>query len=367
MTLLDAPTVPRGAVPRPIASAEEIIDEARAGRMVILADDEGRDSEGGLVVPAQMASADAVNFMATHGRGLICLALTETRGGQLGLAPMVKARGAGRDTAFTGSIEAAHGVTTGISAADRARTVAVAIDADMGPEAIVSPGHVFPLIARPGGVLAYPGRAEAAVDIARLAGLNPSGVVCEILRDDGRMARRADLLALAERHGLKVGTIGDLVAYRRRHDHLMEKVHEAPFTSDQGGEWRVLTYRNGIDLSEVVVLQKGAVQPGRPTLARVHVTSLLDDLLGRSGGRNRLLQRAMAEIAEARAGVIVVLPHQPAADLEPDVVHRAYSVGAQVLADLGVRDLVLLSGERHAPVDLAEFGLNVIGNWPIRA
>ena len=356
-----------------ISSAEEIIDEARNGRMFILVDDEDRENEGDLVIPAQMATPDAINFMATHGRGLICLALGRDRIDQLGLTPMAQVNGTRHETAFTTSIEAAQGVTTGISAADRARTIAVAIDAAKGPEHIVTPGHVFPLIARPGGVLVRAGHTEAAVDVSRLAGLNHSGVICEIMREDGEMARLPDLLRFAEHHGLKIGTIRDLISYRRRHDHLVEKIREACFTSDYGGDWRILTYRNRIDLTEAFVLQKGDIVPGRPTLARVHVVSALDDMLGRSGDRKRLLQRAMVEIGEEGAGVIVLLPHQkplmsdPVVEGDNDTDIRAYGFGAQILADIGVHDMVLLSNSHHMPVALAGYGLEIVGQRDIRS
>src|SRR5579875_2057224 len=252
-----------------LSAPEELIDEARNGRMFILVDDEDRENEGDLVIPAQMATPDAINFMATHGRGLICLALTKQRVDQLGLDLMSRKNGTRHETAFTVSIEARDGVTTGISAADRARTIAVAIDAAKGADEIVTPGHVFPLVAREGGVLVRAGHTEAAVDVARLAGLNPSGVICEIMNEDGTMARLDDLIAFAQRHALKIGTIRDLIAYRRRHDHLVERVSEAPFQCDYGGDWKLLTYRNKIDGRLSYVLQKGHVVPGEPTLARV--------------------------------------------------------------------------------------------------
>ncbi len=218
-----------------LSTPEELIEEARNGRMIILVDDEDRENEGDLVIPAQMATPDAINFMARYGRGLICLAMTGERIQQLGLEPMTRANGTRHGTAFTVSIEAKEGVSTGISAADRARTVAAAIDSANGPDTIVSPGHVFPLIARDGGVLVRTGHTEAAVDIARLAGLNPSGVICEIMKDDGTMARLDDLVGFAEFHNLKLGTIRDLIAYRRRYDHLVEKRTEAEFESRWGG------------------------------------------------------------------------------------------------------------------------------------
>ncbi len=217
-----------------LSTTEEIIDEAKNGRMFILVDDEDRENEGDLVIPAQMATPSAINFMATHGKGLICLALAKERVDQLGLDLMSRHNGTRHETAFTVSIEARDGVTTGISAGDRARTVAVAIDASKDKAHIVTPGHVFPLIARPGGVLVRAGHTEAAVDVSRLAGLNPSGVICEIMHEDGTMARLDDLVSFAQLHGLKIGTIRDLIAYRRRHDHNVEKVAEAKFESQLG-------------------------------------------------------------------------------------------------------------------------------------
>src|ERR687890_1134855 len=227
-----------------LVGTEAIIDEARNGRMFILVDDDDRENEGDLVIPGQMATPDAVNFMARHGRGLICLALTKERADQLGLEPMTRTNRSRNETAFTVSIEAREGISTGISAADRARTVAVAIDAANGPDALVSPGHVFPLVARPGGVLVRAGHTEAAVDVARLAGLNPSGVICEIMREDGAMARLDDLMDFARTHGLKIGTIRDLIAYRLKKDHLVERVAASSFTASSGAQWQAQVFRD---------------------------------------------------------------------------------------------------------------------------
>lgn len=349
---------------------EEIIEEARNGRMFILVDDEDRENEGDLIIPAQMATPDAINFMATHGRGLICLTLTKSRVEQLGLELMSRANGTRHETAFTTSIEAREGVTTGISAADRARTVSVAIDASKGKDDIVTPGHVFPLIARDGGVLVRAGHTEAAVDISRLAGLNPSGVICEIMKDDGTMARMDDLVAFARLHGLKMGTIRDLIAYRRRNDHLVECVAEAPFASDYGGDWRLLSYVNRIDGSQHLVLQKGKVRPDVPTLVRMHSISIFSDTLGQPGPRKRLLQRCMHQIGEVGAGVIVLLMPQLATGLtdmvkaggkrpEPDL--RDYGIGAQILADLGIHDMILLTNAHRNIIALEGYGINVVG------
>src|SRR5438309_6834341 len=257
-----------------LVGPEEIINEARNGRMFILVDDESRENEGDLVIPAQMATPDAVNFMARHGRGLICLALTKDRAEQLSLEPMTRTNRSRMETAFTVSIEAREGITTGISAADRARTIAVAIDANHGPEAIVSPGHVFPLIARPGGVLIRAGHTEAAVDVSRLAGLNPSGVICEIMREDGTMARMDDLVAFAQRHGLKIGTIRDLIAYRLKKDHLVVQRAEAQFESRWGGTWTAKAFLNKALGTETVALVKGPIDPSKPILVRMHQLSL---------------------------------------------------------------------------------------------
>src|SRR6476620_674645 len=279
-----------------LVGTEAIINEARNGRMFILGDDEGRENEGDLVIPAQMATPDAVNFMARHGRGLICLALTKDRADQLGLEPMTRTNRSRNETAFTVSIEAKDSISTGISAADRARTIAVAIDASNGPDAIVSPGHVFPLIARPGGVLVRAGHTEAAVDVSRLAGLNPSGVICEIMREDGTMARLDDLMDFARAHGLKIGTIRDLIAYRLKKDHLVEKVATAPFTASSGAQWQAQVFRDKASGEEQLALVHGTLDPTRPALVRMHSLDLFADVLGEASPRSDLLQRSMRMI-----------------------------------------------------------------------
>ncbi len=361
-----------------MASAEQIIDEARNGRMFILVDDEDRENEGDLVIPAQMATPDAINFMAKHGRGLVCLALTRERVDQLGLQPMSRTNGTRLETAFTTSIEARDGVTTGISAADRARTVSVAIDAGKGPEHIVSPGHVFPLIARDGGVLVRAGHTEAAVDVARLAGLNPSGVICEIMREDGAMARMDDLFAFARLHGLRIGTIRDLIAYRLRKDRIVEMTAEAQFESRWGGTWTARTFLNKASGVEQVALVKGKVDPGKPTLVRMHALSIVPDVFAEEGARGGLLEGAMKAIAAEGAGVIVVI-NRPMPDAlsqalrvraggsaPPDKEQlRDYGVGAQILAELGVHDMVLLTNSHHTPVALGGYGLAIVGERPI--
>lgn len=361
-----------------LSSPEEIINEARNGRMFILVDDEDRENEGDLVIPAQMATPDAINFMARYGRGLICLAMTKARVDQLGLQPMSRRNGTSMGTAFTVSIEAKEGVTTGISAADRARTVAVAIDATKGPADIVSPGHVFPLVAREGGVLLRAGHTEAAVDVSRLAGLNPSGVICEIMKDDGTMARLDDLVAFAQLHNLKIGTIRDLIAYRHRHDHLVERRAETSFTSRWGGEWRVMTFWNKAAGTEQIALMKGRVNPDKPTLVRMHAMSPFGDLFGEQGRRGRLLQRSMEIIGEEGAGVIVVI-NKPRADSFTMAVERKagvrsesdmeelrdYGSGAMILTELGVGEMVLLTNTHHTLVGLDGYGLSIVGEREI--
>ena len=351
---------------------EEIIDEARNGRMFILVDDEDRENEGDLIIPAQMATPQAINFMATHGRGLICLTLTGDRIEQLGLELMSRNNGTRHETAFTVSIEAREGVTTGISAADRARTVSVAIDGTKSRDDIVTPGHIFPLRARDGGVLVRTGHTEAAVDISRLAGLNPSGVICEIMRDDGTMARLDDLVTFARMHDLKIGTIRDLIEYRRRHDHLVECIAEAPFVSDYGGDWISKTYRNKVDGTVHVALQKGRVIPDQPTLVRMHGMSIFDDMLGAPGPRKRTLQRAMEEVGRAGAGVIVLLmPESPdefareLAGQRRTMDLRSYGIGAQILSDLGVHDMILLTNSHRHVVAIEGYGLSIVGEQPI--
>ena len=363
-----------------ISSIEEIIDEARNGRMFILVDDADRENEGDLVVPAQMATPDAINFMARYGRGLICLALSKRRVDQLGLKLMSRNNGTRHETAFTTSIEARDGVTTGISAADRARTVAVAIDAGKGAEEIVTPGHVFPLVARDGGVLVRAGHTEAAVDVARLAGLNPSGVICEIMNDDGTMSRMDDLVAFAQLHNLKIGTIRDLIAYRRRNDHLVEQRSELPFISRWGGEWTAMTFLNKVTGEETLAMKKGLIDPAVPTLVRMHTMLVLADTFGELNERSGLLSRSMEMIAEAGAGVIVMI-NRSAPDMvsrmmrlrsegkvvgAPEVEElRDYGIGAQILSELGVQEMVLLTNSHHTLVGLSGYGLSVVGERPI--
>jgi 3,4-dihydroxy 2-butanone 4-phosphate synthase/GTP cyclohydrolase II len=373
-----------------LSKIEDIIEDARNGRMFILVDDEDRENEGDLVIPAQMATPEVINFMAKHGRGLICLALLRARCEKLGLKLMSAENRSRHQTAFTASIEAREGVTTGISASDRARTVAVAIDPEKGAKDIVSPGHVFPLIARDGGVLVRAGHTEAAVDIARLAGLNPSGVICEIMNDDGTMARLPDLIKFAQFHGLKVATIADLIAYRRRHDRLVERTIETTLDSRYGGSFRMYVYVNVAAYAEHIALLKGDISGSEPVLVRMHALNVLDDVLGdRSVGRGGTLHSAMKHIGEVGRGVVVLVREPRPTSLSDRVRARLgdpnsltaalgdflsdhgrqaaaaaaglrdYGVGAQILLDLGVRNMILLSDHPRNIVGLEGYGLNV--------
>lgn len=367
-----------------LSNIEEIIEDARNGRMFILVDDEDRENEGDLVIPAQMATPDAINFMAKYGRGLICLALTPERIKQLGLELMPQSNSSRFQTAFTVSIEAKEGVTTGISAPDRARTIAVAIDPNSGSEDIVTPGHIFPLSARDGGVLVRTGHTEAAVDISRLAGLNPSGVICEIMNDDGNMARLPDLIAFAQLHGLKIGAINDLIAYRRRNDKLVERVAERDFDTLHGGAFKCLVYRNAITGGEHIALVKGAVAKDRPTLVRMHAANVFEDMLGDSEqGRHTQLSAAMERIGEEGSGVVVIIREPgttaisnairrmsgdlPAIQEEDGSELRDYGVGAQILLDLGIKEMRLLSNTERHIIGLDGYGLSIVERVPITA
>ena len=357
----------------PISPIEDILEDARNGKPYILVDAEDRENEGDIIIPAQFATPDQINFMARHARGLICLAITAERARQLRLPPMSAENRESMGTAFTVSIEAKEGVTTGISAADRARTVQVAADPTRGADDIVSPGHVFPLVARDGGVLVRTGHTEAAVDISRMAGLTPAGVICEIMNDDGSMARMPDLIAFAQLHGLKIGTIADLIAYRRRTERYVERVMDTPFESIHGGPFRLMLYRNTIEGAEHVALVHGKVEPGKPTLVRMHQVDFAADLLGHVEARQDYVPRALQAIsAHGGAGVTVFLRdpelHGLAERLagveKPVAVDRSirnYGVGAQILLDLGVRDMIVMSSTRPNPAALEGYGLRIVG------
>jgi 3,4-dihydroxy 2-butanone 4-phosphate synthase/GTP cyclohydrolase II len=357
-----------------LSSADELIEEARAGRMFVLVDDEDRENEGDLVIPAQFATPDAINFMARHARGLICLALTRSRVEHLGLPLMAAANGTRHQTAFTVSIEAAEGVTTGISAHDRAHTIAVAINPECGREQIVTPGHVFPLVAREGGTLVRAGHTEAAVDIARLAGLNPSGVICEVMNDDGTMARLPDLAAFAQHHGLKLGTIADLIAYRRRTERLVRRVQDGVMHHAVGGDWRLAVYANTVEYAEHLVISKGDLAAPLPALVRMHAVDLVGDWV--EGAAWPSMETAMRMIAAEKRGAIVMLRDpRPTALSErvallhgskrPQPVLRDYGIGAQILVDLGVRDMILLSNTTRTVVGLEGYGLNIVDQRPL--
>ncbi|HEY0420033.1 MAG TPA: 3,4-dihydroxy-2-butanone-4-phosphate synthase [Acetobacteraceae bacterium] len=357
-----------------LSSAEELIEEARNGRMFILVDDEDRENEGDLVIPAQFATPDAINFMARHARGLICLAMTRHRVDQLGLPLMAAANGTRHSTAFTVSIEAKEGVTTGISAADRAHTIATAINPEMGREHIVTPGHVFPLLARDGGTLVRAGHTEASVDIARLAGLNPSGVICEIMNDDGTMARMPDLVAFAQHHGLKLGTIADLIAHRRRTERLVRRVQEGQIEHQIGGDWRLVVYANTLEYAEHLALVKGDVSAPGPVQVRMHAANLLHDIVAGDGTAD--LHDSMRMINAAGRGVVVVIRDWRLTNMSEQVKRnkdrrvsppeiRDYGIGAQILADLGVRDMVRLSNNPRPIVGLEGYGLRVVETRPL--
>jgi len=353
-----------------ISSIEEIIEDARNGRMFILVDHEDRENEGDLVIPAQMATPDAINFMAMHGRGLICLALTGERIDALALPLMASSNSSRHETAFTVSIEAREGVTTGISAHDRARTVAVAIDPRSAGRDIATPGHVFPLRARDGGVLVRAGHTEAAVDVARLAGLNPSGVICEIMKEDGSMARLPDLVAFAQRHGMKIGTISDLIAYRRRYDNLVNEREARAVHSEFGGDWLMRVFADETHGAEHIVLTKGDISGDEPVLVRMHALNPMDDVLGLRPGRAGQMAAAMRLIASEGRGVVVLLRDTemkmaPQGGVSPNTL-RQYGLGAQILAALGVHRMILLTNSPSPRVvGLEGYGLSIEGTRPI--
>jgi len=359
-----------------LSTIEEVIADAKAGKLFILVDDEDRENEGDLCVIGEYAEADAINFMAKYGRGLICLALTRLRTEQLGLTMMERRNESRHETAFTISIEAREGVTTGISAADRALTIKTAIDPNCGERDITTPGHIFPLIARDGGTLVRAGHTEAVVDIARACGSeNPSGVICEIMKDDGEMARLPDLIGFAKEHGLKIASIADLIAWRRRNESLVQRTVESAITTRIGGDWRMIIYANTVSNIEHIALVKGDISAGDPVMVRMHALDLMADLLGavsekRAGDE---LASAMAAIAEAGRGVVVVLRESIAASLSSMVSQklnlsneasnkrelRDYGVGAQILTDLGIRKMILLSDTRPNVVSLEGYDLEI--------
>jgi 3,4-dihydroxy 2-butanone 4-phosphate synthase/GTP cyclohydrolase II len=354
-----------------ISSVEEILEDAANGKMFILVDHEDRENEGDLVIPAQWATPDVINFMATHGRGLICLSMMSERIDQLGLGLMSTNNSSRHETAFTTSIEAREGVTTGISAADRARTVQVAIDASKGAADIATPGHVFPLRAKDGGVLVRAGHTEAAVDISRLAGLTPAGVICEIMNEDGSMARLPDLVAFAQLHGLKIGTISDLIGYRRRHDNLVKVRQEEVITSEFGGDWTMRIYTDETQGAEHIVLIKGDISGDDPVLVRMHAMDPLLDVVGVGPtGRAQEFHDAMRLIANEGRGVLVLLRDLTMKLVLDDEVSpqtlRQYGLGAQILSSLDLSDLILLTNSpKPKVVGLDAYGLTIVGTRKI--
>lgn len=352
-----------------ISPIEEVIEDARNGRMYILVDHEDRENEGDLCIPAQMCTPEAINFMATYGRGLICLTLTGERIEALDLPLMASQNSSRHTTAFTVSIEAREGVSTGISAHDRARTVAVAIDAGKTGADIATPGHIFPLRARDGGVLVRAGHTEAATDVARLAGLNPSGVICEIMNDDGTMARLPDLVAFAQRHGLKIGTISDLIAYRRRYDNLVKLESESQITSEFGGDWTMRVYTDTTQGAQHIALIKGVISGDDPVLVRMHGLDPMLDMIG-TGPKGRAFEfsQAMKDVAAEGRGVVVLLRDlqmKLASEVSPQTL-RQYGLGAQILTHLGLHKLTLLTNSPTPKVvGLDAYGLEITGTRKI--
>lgn len=354
-----------------LASIAEIIQEAKLGKMFILVDDESRENEGDLVIPASMCDDQKINFMAKYGRGLICLALTKKRVDELELKLMSSNNESRHKTAFTISIEAKSGISTGISAADRAKTIADAINPNYGKEAIVTPGHIFPLKAEDGGVLVRAGHTEAAVDIARLAGLNPSGVICEIMNDDGSMARMPDLIEFAKKHEMKIATIADLIEYRRKNEKLIEVKESGIFKSKSAGEFDLKIYKSKIDNIDHIVLSKGVIDGSKETLVRMHHLDILSDCLDdEESSKTGSLLKSMQKISENKSGVIVLI-RQPAEsishlfqnknDASKKQQLRNYGIGAQILVDLGIKNLVLLTNSQKSVVGLEGYGIKICG------
>jgi len=355
-----------------LSPIEDIIDDARKGKMYILIDDEDRENEGDLIIPAQVATADQVNFMAKHGRGLICLPITTQQADKLGLELMSTNNQSRHETAFTVSIEAREGVTTGISAADRARTIAVAINGQSTPADIATPGHVFPLVAKDGGVLVRTGHTEAAVDISRLAGFDPSAVICEIMNEDGTMARLPDLVEFAKKHDLKVGTIRDLIAYRLKNDIIVERISDTSLRRRSGKDWRVSVYSSTGDRRETVALTLGSIEANEPTPVRMHSLNPFEDLLEMDHPRSGQLSRAMKAIEDEGKGVVVLFPgltamrpSQIVKGVKKQSALKEYGIGAQILRDLGVGHMILYSNTPSHIVGLEGYGLDIVEQRPI--
>jgi 3,4-dihydroxy 2-butanone 4-phosphate synthase/GTP cyclohydrolase II len=358
------------------SSIEEIIEDLKNGKMVIMVDDEDRENEGDLIIPAAKADADAVNFMATHGRGLICLTLTADRVKKLNLPLMAQNNQARDATAFTISIESVEGVTTGISAQDRATTIASAIDPLKGQNDITSPGHVFPLVARDGGVLVRAGHTEASVDLARLAGFEPAGTICEIMNDDGTMARIPDLVDFSEKHNIKIGKIVDLISYRRKHDTFVNKILDDKIILKDSKEFDIKVFSNSFDQTEQIVMSKGTINDGKPVMVRVHVISYFDDLIGELGSGNKSLKQTIDLINEAGRGVLILVrdssssvinSYLSAKDKSQKEIEeqkqselRIFGMGAQILSELGVKDMILLTNTDWKFMGLDAYGINIV-------
>ena len=358
-----------------LSSIEEIIADVKAGKPVIIVDDEDRENEGDFIVAAEMATAENINIMARDGRGLICLPMEGAMCERLGLELMGRGNNSRHKTAFTVSIEAQEGVTTGISAADRAQTIKVAIDPESTENDIATPGHVFPLMARDGGVLVRAGHTEAAVDLAKLAGFSGAGVICEIMNDDGTMARLPDLIAFGQKHGYKIGTIADLIAYRRQHECLIEKIYEDDFSSRYGGEFKFYLYKNTMQYAEHIVLVKGDIANAKdPVLVRMHAVNIFQDVLG--SDEDSVLHKSMEIIGQEECGVIVILRPSDPASLSSRLLKdesvpqksgqlRDYGIGAQILQDLGIQNMVLLTNSPKVVAGLEGYGLYITGHRSI--
>ena len=355
---------------------EEIIKDAKKGKMFILVDDENRENEGDLIVPAEKINADKINFMAKYGRGLICLALSGKRIEELNLPLMPQHNAPRRKTAFTISIEAKKGISTGISAKDRAKTIKVAINKKSNSQNISTPGHIFPLRAQDGGVLVRAGHTEAAVDIASLANLNSSGVICEIMNDDGTRARRDDLFKFSKQHKLKIATISDLISYRRKKEKIIERTLETKIKSKYGGEFNLIVYKNKIVPAEHIALVKGKINSKKSVLVRVHALNFLDDILGTSSFLDNQIKKSMQMISKKKNGVIVII-REPRSwtlsqriksntDDKKNLQLRDYGVGAQILIDLGIKNMILISNSKKTIVGLEGYGLKVINTIPIK-
>ena len=358
-----------------ISSVEEIIEDQRAGKMVIMVDDENRENEGDLIIPAEKTDDKAVNFMARYGRGLICLSLTEERVKQLDL-PLMSQNNETRDsTAFTVSIEAKEGVTTGISAQDRAITIQAAINKNMTKDDIMSPGHVFPLVARDGGVLVRAGHTEASVDLARLSGNIPAGVICEIMNDDGTMARIPDLIEFSKEHNIKIGRIVDLIAYRRDKDKFVKKIHDSKVKIKSKYEFDIKIYVSLFDNTEQIVLSKGNINNGEPVMVRVHVTDYFDNLFGEYGSDDASLNKSVEVIQGHGRGILVLIRDSGKSIMNRLITNtssgsnksqnekdelRIYGMGAQILSELGVEEMILLTNTEWKFIGLEAYGINII-------